>query len=134
MNIWSQHGIVQFGDVTEGMDTLIGRPVISIRGSVSANNYVDFQDLNLIGNYVYIQMRLFATSVTTFHIEIATSDATNLRITASTLYEGDKPRFLGRSLRYENNPSMFSLFKYIWYADYLCHYGMAGWFWNLTLT
>lgn len=86
--------------MSEGMDRMIGRPVISIRGSVSANNYVDFQDLNLIGNFVYLQVRLFAANVTTFHIEMATSDATNLRITASTLYEGDKPRFLGRSLRY----------------------------------
>ena len=81
------------------MDKTIGRPVISISGIVSANNFIEFQDLSLIGSFIYIQLCLSRSLVTTFHLEITTSESVSLRITASTLYEGDKPRFLGRSLR-----------------------------------
>lgn len=81
------------------MDKLIGRPVIFISGVVSANNYIEYQDLKLVGNFIYIQLRLSNSFVTTFHLEITTTESISLRITASTLYQGDKPRFLGRSLR-----------------------------------
>jgi hypothetical protein len=82
------------------MDRDIGRPIISIEGSVSANNYIEYEDIHLTGSYLYIQLRLSRSNVTTFHIEIITSEALSLRISSSTLYDGDKPRFLGRSLRY----------------------------------
>ena len=93
------------------MDKLIGRPVISICGVVSANNYIEYQELKLVGNFIYIQLRLSKSFVTTFHLEIITSESISLRITASTLYQGDKPRFLGRSLRSLNLTKTWSLNK-----------------------
>ena len=93
------------------MDKLIGRPVISICGVVSANNYIEYQELKLVGNFIYIQLRLSKSFVTTFHLEIITSESISLRITASTLYQGDKPRFLGRSLRSLNLIKTWSLNK-----------------------
>ena len=95
------HEIIQHGDITELMDKSIGRLVYRIKGSVSANNYIEFNNLNLNGNHIYIQLCLIKPNITTFHLELITSSLINLRVTASTLYHGDQPRFLGRSLRYD---------------------------------
>jgi len=80
------------------MDKAIGRPVVQIQGSVSAKNYIDYNGLNLVGKYVYIQLAMLK-EVATLHIELVNSSDVPLRITLSTLYANDKPRFLGASLR-----------------------------------
>lgn len=85
------------GNVVETMDSSIGRSVLKIKGSVSANNYADFSGLSLLGNLVYIQLSLMKPAIATFHIELVTTGELALRLTFSTLYE--QPRFLGRSLR-----------------------------------
>jgi hypothetical protein len=90
--------ITRTGDVSELMDKSIGRLVFRIKGSVSANNYIDFCDLNLTGPYMYIQMCLLKPHIATLHLEVQTTSVP-LRLTLSTLYNGDAPRFLGRSLR-----------------------------------
>jgi len=91
--------IVKVGDVTELMDKAIGRLVFRIKGAVSATNYVEFDRLNLIGPILYIQMCLVKPSIATIHLEVKTTSNIPLRLTLSTLYNGDQPRFLGRSLR-----------------------------------
>eukprot|EP01038_Epipyxis_sp_PR26KG_P005252 gene5252-7298_t len=93
------HSIYRTGDVTEMMDKLIGRPIFRIKGAVSANNYIEFDHLHLSGPFLYIQISLMKPTVATMHIEVLTSANMTLRLTLSTLYVGDKPRFLGRSLR-----------------------------------
>ena len=79
------------------MDSTIGRSVLKIKGSVSANNYADFSGVNLLGHIVYIQLSLMKPAIATFHIELVTTGDVSLRLTFSTLYE--QARFLGRSLR-----------------------------------
>ena len=78
-------------------DKSIGRSVLQVRGSVSANNFIEYSDLSLMGSFLYIMMRLHKNEVGTFHIEIATTEGFTIRVTFSTLY--DSVRFLGRSLR-----------------------------------
>jgi hypothetical protein len=90
----------QTGDVAELMDRGIGRPVIRIKGAVSANNFVEFDHLHLIGHVLYIELCLQNPMVATFHVELCTTTNTTLRLSFSTLYDGDQPRFLGRSVRY----------------------------------
>lgn len=85
------------GHVSNEMDKTIGRPVVKITGAVSANNYIDYNNLNLTGQYIYIQLCLLKANIATLHMEVVTSRDVTLRITMSTLY--DQPRFLGRSLR-----------------------------------
>jgi hypothetical protein len=80
------------------MDKTIGRLVYAIKGSVSANNYVTFDNLQLTGNDYYLQYSLLKP-VATFHFEIITSSNISFRISFSTLYNQEKPKFLGRSLR-----------------------------------
>jgi hypothetical protein len=92
--------ISKVGDVSELMDKAIGRLVFRIKGSVSANNYIEFDSLSLVGPIVYIQMCLAKPSIATIHLEVQTTSNIPLRLTLSTLYNGDQPRFLGRSLRY----------------------------------
>ena len=81
------------------MDKSIGRLVFRIKGSVSANNYIEFDHLHLIGPIFYIQLCLLKQNIATFHFELITTTNISLRVTVSTLYNGDQPRFLGRSLR-----------------------------------
>lgn len=81
------------------MDKAIGRSVFRIRGAVSANNYLEFEHLSLVGPIVYIQMCLQNPVIATFHLEVVTSANVSLRLSVSTLYDGDAPKFLGRSLR-----------------------------------
>lgn len=85
------------GSVVETMDSSIGRSVTKIKGSVSANNYIDFSGINLLGHLVYVQLSLLKPAIATFHLELITTGDISLRVTFSTLYE--QPRFLGRSLR-----------------------------------
>ena len=41
--------VIRTGDVSDQMDRAIGRPVIKIRGNVSANNFIEFSGLALTG-------------------------------------------------------------------------------------
>lgn len=92
------YSVAQTGGVYLGVfDRSIGRSVLQVRGSVSANNYIEYGDLSLRGSYVYLMIRQFTKEVGTFHLEIETVEGFTLRITLSTLYES--VRFLGRSLR-----------------------------------
>ena len=79
------------------MDKGIGRSVIKIKGAVSANNYIDFSNISLEGNFICIQLCMMKSNIATLHIELETTQDIPLRVTISTLY--DTPRFLGRSLR-----------------------------------
>lgn len=81
------------------MDRTIGRPSYKIKGSVSANNYLEFSNLRLIGHVLNFQLCLQGPTVATFHIEVVTTSNVTLRLSVSTLYDGDQPRFLGRSVR-----------------------------------
>ena len=85
------------GGVTELLDKEIGRPVLQMKGAVSANNYIDYENINLTGQFLSVQLKLESDNVATFHIELNTTKDISLRITVSTLYS--EPRFLGRSLR-----------------------------------
>ena len=86
------------GNVTDDMDKSIGRPVIIIKGTVSANNYIDYQDLQLTKPYLYFQLCVLKQpNVATIHIEIITDDDLSFRISLSTLHR--EPRFLCRQLR-----------------------------------
>jgi len=85
------------GGVDQIMDKGIGRSVVSLKGIVSANNYIDYNDLLLTGEFVYIQFSLFKLNVATIHLEIITNDDLSFRISCSTLHK--EPRFLCRQLR-----------------------------------
>lgn len=99
--------ITKVGDVSELMDKAIGRLVFRVKGSVSANNYIEFDSLSLVGPMLYIQMCLAKPNIATIHLEVLTTINIPLRLTLSTLYNGDTPRFLGRSLRYETKRRCF---------------------------
>ena len=86
------------GDVSDVMERSIGRPVIRIQGLVSANNYIEFDGLHLVGTFLYIQVKLI-TKVATIHVEMEKSTGESLRLSSSTLYASEAPRYLGRSLR-----------------------------------
>lgn len=85
------------GIVSEEMDKDIGKMVLKMKGSVSANNYVEFDGLNLHGQHVYIQYKLMKSMIATFHIELITSSKTSMRISMSTLYPA--PKCIGTILR-----------------------------------
>lgn len=82
------------------MEAEIGRAVLKISGAVSANNYIDFDNLNLVGKYMYLQLKLHKSKIATVHLEVLTSTNLPQRISVSTLYYHENPRCLGRSLRY----------------------------------
>jgi hypothetical protein len=85
------------GQVEELMDRHLGRPVLAIRGTVSANNYVDYGNLQLSNPFLYLQMSLMKSNVATLHIELITTENLPFRITISTLHK--EPRYLVRQLR-----------------------------------
>ena len=87
------------GLVTEALDKDIGRSTLKIAGTVSANNFIEFDNLRLVGKYVFIQMRLLKSKIATIHLEVVTTTDLSIRISISTLYCNEVPRFLGRSLR-----------------------------------
>jgi hypothetical protein len=84
------------------MDKGIGRPVLTIKGSVSANNYADYENVSLPGRFLCVQLKVAKAAVATLHLEAVTTRDVAVRITVSTLY--DEPRFLGRSLRLPLRP------------------------------
>ena len=92
--------ITRLGDVSEYMDKFIGRPVFRIKGAISANNYLEIDHIQLVGSYVYIQFCLMSPVIATFHMEVITTANVSLRLSFSTMYDGEQPRFLGRSLRF----------------------------------
>ena len=85
--------------MNELMDKDIGRLVYRIRGAVSANNYITIDNLDLKGPCFYIQCSQIANSIATLHFELTTNRHNTIRITLSTLYQHEAPKFLGRSLR-----------------------------------
>ena len=93
------HGakIDKAGGVVNELNKTIGRSVVSLKGTVSANNYFDILDLQLTGAYVYIQLCIIKPNVATFHLELTTDDDLAFRISLSTLHR--EPRFLCRQLR-----------------------------------
>lgn len=93
-------GLKTQGDATERMDKTIGRLIYCIKGSVSANNYISLENLHLFGPSFCLQYSLSKPSIATMHIEVITSNNLALRVTLSTLYDLEQPKFLGRSLRF----------------------------------
>ena len=91
---------IEVGEVAEVMDKTIGRLTYKVKGAVSANNFVQFNDLNLSGHILHLQMCLIKPNIATIHIEVETVSNVSYRFSLSTLYDNDQPRFLGRSLRY----------------------------------
>eukprot|EP01041_Mallomonas_annulata_P004233 gene4233-8422_t len=85
------------GGIHEELNKDIGRNVIRIKGTVSSNNFIDFNNLFLQGRFIYVQLCLFKSTTATIHFEVISNNNTNLRISLSTLYE--TPRFLGACLR-----------------------------------
>ena len=86
------------GDVAFEIDKNIGR-YLRIKGTISANNYYEISNLHLTGSYLHAQIHLLTPQIATLHFELVTTQNITLRVTASTLYADDPPRFLGRSLR-----------------------------------
>lgn len=82
------------------MDQTIGRLTFKIKGVVSANNYIEIENLNLTGNHLCVQYCLIKPQVATFHLDIMTNSSHLVRLSFSTLYDKEEPKFLGRSLRY----------------------------------
>jgi hypothetical protein len=99
--------ITRLGNVSEHMDKSIGRPVLQMKGAISANNYLEIDHIQLVGPFVYIQLSLLSPIMATFHLEVITTANVSLRLSFSTMYDGEEPRFLGRSLR------LFQLFDSI---------------------
>jgi len=87
------------GDVSEVMDKTIGRMIYRIKGSVSANNYLSVENVLLLGPILYIQYSLLKPNIATIHLEVVTISNMSFRISLSTLYDNEVPKFLGRSLR-----------------------------------
>ncbi len=87
------------GEVNELMDKDIGRLVFRIKGAVSANNYISIDALHLRGPCFYIQYSQIPNAIATVHFEVTTNYQSNIRISLSTLYQNESPKFLGRSLR-----------------------------------
>ena len=85
------------GGVTDEMDKEIGRPVIRLKGAVSANNYIEVDGLTLQGRFVYIQLKLLRSQIATLHMELLLPSKTPLRITLSTLYQS--PKCVGTIIR-----------------------------------
>ena len=86
------------GNVEECVvDKVIGRPVTVLKGTISVNNFIDYQELQLTGPYLYIQLSLMKPNVATLHLEIQTDDDLSFRISLSTLHQ--EVRFLCRQLR-----------------------------------
>ena len=94
--------VLRVGGVSDEMDKDIGRPVIRIKGSVSANNYIEFDGISLVGRYFYFQMKLLKPHIATLHLELllqskSKAQPLRLRITISTLYQ--KAKCVGTILR-----------------------------------
>ena len=84
------------GDVQEAFAREIGRKVMCITGSISANNFIQIphpnsmtRSLGLTGRYLYLQAKAPISSVPlSFHIDLALAERTHgIRISASNLYK-----------------------------------------------
>lgn len=84
------------GDVQEAFAREIGRKVMCISGSISANNYIQLphpnsmtRTLGLTGRYLYLQLKAPISSVPlSFHIDLNLCERTHgVRISASNLYK-----------------------------------------------
>ena len=84
------------GDVQEGFAREIGRKVMAISGSISANNYIQIphpnsmtKTLGLTGRYMYLQVKAPISSVPfSFHIDLNMAERSHgIRISASNLYK-----------------------------------------------
>jgi len=91
--------IERVGDIVEVMDKTIGRLVFRICGAISANNYIAVDRLHLVGRYLLFQIMTHSNGVASVHLELECSCGSTIRVTMSTLYDNDPPRFFGRSLR-----------------------------------
>lgn len=82
------------GDVTEELDREINKRVFRIRGSVSANNYLQLpqtsavksQGLGLTGEYLYLQLKPMGMKHFLVHLDIHITMANALRITLSNMF------------------------------------------------
>ena len=84
------------GDVTEAFAREIGRKVMCLQGSISANNYIQLphpnsmtRTLGLTGRYLYLQVKAPISSVPfSFHIDLNLCDRSHgIRLSASNLYK-----------------------------------------------
>ena len=84
------------GDVQEAFAKEIGRKVLAISGTISANNYVQLphpnsmtRTLGLTGRYLYLQAKAPISSVPlSFHIDLNLCERSHgIRISASNLYK-----------------------------------------------
>lgn len=84
------------GDVQEAFAREVGRKVMTISGSISANNYIQIphpnsmtRTLGLTGRYVYLQVKAPISSVPfSFHLDLNMCErSTGIRISASNLYK-----------------------------------------------
>lgn len=84
------------GDVQQTEAREIGRKVMCIQGSISANNYIQMphplsetRSLSLTGRYLYLQVKAPVSSVPlSFHMDLNMSDRPGgIRISASNLYK-----------------------------------------------
>ena len=84
------------GNVTEEFAREIGRKVMCLQGSISANNYIQLphpnsmtRTLGLTGRYLYLQVKAPISSVPlSFHIDLNLCDRSHgIRLSASNLYK-----------------------------------------------
>ena len=85
------------GDVKDEFAREIGRKVIHLTGTISANNYIQIphpnstmtRSLGLTGRYLYLQMKAPTSSVPfSFHIDLNLCDRSHgIRISASNLFK-----------------------------------------------
>ena len=84
------------GDVMQAEAPEVGRKVMCIQGSISANNYIQMphplsetRSLGLTGRYLYLQAKAPVSSLPlSFHIDLHLADRPRgIRISASNLYK-----------------------------------------------
>lgn len=81
------------GDVAEELDREIGKRVLRIRGSVSANNFVQLpskksstKTLGLTGEYIYLQLKALGMKFFLVHLDFTVAAMGSLRVTLSNIY------------------------------------------------
>mgnify|MGYP001106396111 CR=1 FL=1 len=80
------------GDVREEMDKLIGKRSFRIAGTIPTNNRVIFpssknQTLFLVGQYVYVQLRVVPSKVFVFHLDFQCQPDVVFRVSFSNLFK-----------------------------------------------
>ena len=84
----------------EKLDKTIGRMVFRVKGSISANNYIEIDDLQLFGPHFVVQLCSQKPFIFTMHFDVSFTEEFSVRLSFSTLYEKDPPKCTGRSCRY----------------------------------